>query len=184
MTMICFWWFRWLGITPDGTYEMLFLPTVFRGLGMIALFIGFGVYVVEDLEPALMLSNAFFLIAFRSVLSPVIAASFFTNMLYYLQTKSMYILSENILLTTPQASERYHQTLHTALSQGHEYGEASQPATYNLYSTLQQQALLLGMKTIIGYMLMATLLLAIVCCFIPFHKTLKVAVVKTGEDMV
>lgn len=206
--MICFWWFRWqrwrfrfliagslfcfviylsilyFGITPDGTYEMLFLPTVFRGLGMIALFIGFGVYVVEDLEPALMLSNAFFLIAFRSVLSPVIAASFFTNMLYYLQTKSMYILSENILLTTPQASERYHQTLHTALSQGHEYGEASQLATYNLYSTLQQQALLLGMKTIIGYMLMATLLLAIVCCFIPFHKTLKVAVVKTGEDMV
>lgn len=39
-------------------------------------FIAFGVYVVEDLDPKLMLSNAFFLISLRSVLAPAISASF------------------------------------------------------------------------------------------------------------
>lgn len=33
-------------------------------------------------------------------------------------------------------------------------------------------------------MLVAALVVAIVSRFIPFHKTVKVAIVKTGEDMV
>ena len=206
--IVCFWWFRWqrwrfrflisgslfcfviyfailyFGITPYGTYEMLFLPTFFRGLGMLTLFIAFGVYVVEDMDPCLMLSNAFFLISFRSVLSPVIAASFFSNILYYLQLKGMNILSENLTLEIPKTSERYNQLLKGAISQGHEFSEASQIASNTIYLTLQQQALLLGIKTIVGYVLIVTLVLAVVCCFIPFHKTIKIAVIKTGDDMV
>lgn len=151
---------------------------------MLTLFIAFGVYVVEDLDPKLMLSNAFFLISFRSVLSPVMASSFYSNILYHLQIRNINILSENISFTTPVAAERYSQALKSAVSQGHEFSEASQIATNNLYSTLQQQALLLGIKEILGYVLIVTLIVAIVCCFIPFHKTIKVAVVKTGDDMV
>lgn len=206
--IVCFWWFRWqrwrfrfliaggmicfsiylgilyFGITPYSTYEMLFLPMFFRGLGMLSIFIAFGVYVVEDLDPRLMLSNAFFLITSRSVLAPVISSSFFNNMLYYLQTKSMNTLSENLTLTTPIASNRYGLAFNQAISQGYSYEDASLIATNNLYVLLQQQALLLGIKTMIGYMLIATIVVAIICCFIPFHKTLKVAVVKTGDDMV
>lgn len=206
--VICFWWFRWqrwrfrflisggmlcyvvylsilyFGVTPYSTYEMLYLPMFFRGLGMLTLFIAFGVYVVEDLDPKLMLSNAFFLISFRSVLSPVMASSFFNNVLYHVQIKNMNILSENLSLTTPLAADRYNQALKSAISQGHEFSEASRIATNNLYSTLQQQALLLGIKEILGYVLITTLIIAVICCFIPFHKTIKVAVVKTGDDMV
>lgn len=206
--IICFWWFRWqrwrfrflisggmlcfavylgilyFGITPYSTYEMLFLPMFFRGLGMLAVFIAFGVYVVEDLDPRLMLSNAFFLITFRSVLAPVISSSFFNNALYHLQIKSMNTLAENLTLTTPIASDRYGQSLSNALSQGYGYDEANLIATNNLYTILQQQALLLGIKTIIGYLLILTIVIAVICCFIPFHKTVKVAVVKTGDDMV
>jgi MFS family permease len=206
--ILCFWWFRWqrwrfrflvaggmfcyviylallyFEITPYSTYEMLFLPMFFRGLGMLTLFIAFGVYVAEDLEQKLMLSNAFFLISFRSVLSPVIAASFFSNVLYYFQLKGMNVLSDNLTLTSPVASERYNQVFKSALSQGHEFSEAGQIAANTLYTTLQQQALLLGIKTIIGYALIGALMIAVICCFIPFHKTIKVAVVKTGDDMV
>lgn len=206
--IICFWWFRWqrwrfrflisggmmcyviylsilyFGVTLYSTYEMLYLPMFFRGLGMLTLFIAFGVYVVEDLDPKLMLSNAFFLISFRSVLAPVIGVSFFSNMLYYFQMKNMNILSENISLTTPLAADRYSQALKSAITQGHEFSEASQIATNNLYSILQQQALLLGIKEILGYLLIVALIIAVICCFIPFHKTVKVAVVKTGDDMV
>lgn len=206
--IICFWWFRWqrwrfrflisgsllcfalylgilyFGITSYSTYEMLYIPMFFRGLGMLMLFIAFGVYVVEDLDPSLTLSNAFFLISFRSVLAPVMSASFFNNFLYYMQVKSMNILSENLTWTTPLASERYNQALRSSISQGYSFNEASQIATNSLYSILQQQALLLSIKIILGYILIATLLLSISCCFIPFHKTIKVAIVKTGDDMV
>lgn len=206
--IICFWWFRWqrwrfrylisggmfcyviylvilyFGITPYSTYEMLYFPVFLRGLGMMTLFIAFGVYVVEDLDPKLMLSNAFFLISLRSVLAPAISASFFSNLLYYLQIKGMNTLSEHMTLTNPLASSRYAQAMNSALAQGHGYDEASQLAANNFYSTLQQQSLLLGIKTVIGYLLIAALIIAVFSAFIPFHKTLKVAVVKTGDDMV
>ena len=180
--IICFWWFRWqrwrfrylisggmfcyviylailyFGITPYGTYEMLYLPILFRGVGMMVIFIAFGVFVVEDLDPRLTLSNAFFLISFRSVLAPVLSASFFNNMLYYLQAKGMNILSENMTLTNPLAEQKYNQALSNALAQGHEFGEAGQLAANSLYSTLQQQSLLLALKTLIGYVLILSLI--------------------------
>lgn len=206
--IICFWWFRWqrwrfrflisggmfcyviylsilyFGITPYGTYEMLYVPMFFRGMGMMIIFIAFGVFVVEDLDPRLMLSNAFFLITFRSALAPVLSSSFFSNMIYRLQVQKADIFSRNITMTDPIASQRYNQVLNSALVQGHELNEANQIATANLYSTLQQQALLSGLKTLIGYVLILALIVAVVSAFIPFHKTLKVAVVKTGDDMV
>ncbi|MEG1665136.1 MAG: MFS transporter [Mucinivorans sp.] len=205
---ICFWWFRWqrwrfrflisfgmfcyviylailyFGMAPNSTYEILFLPMFFRGLGMMILFIAFGIFVVEDLEPRLMLSNAFFLISFRSVLAPVLSASFFNNMIYSMQTKYVTILSENITMTTPLAADRYNQALSSALAQGHEFSQASQVATNSLNLLLQQQALLLGLKSLIGGVLIMALVIAIISRFIPFHKTIKVAVVKTGDDMV
>lgn len=205
---ICFWWFRWqrwrfryligggmfcyviylgilyFSITTYSTYEMLFIPMILRGLGMMTLFIAFGVYVVEDLDPRLMLSNAFFLITFRSVLAPVLSASFFSNMLYRLQMQSMNTLAENMTLTNPIAASRYTQALNNAMAQGHSFSESGQIAANSLYTILQQQSLLLGLKTLFGGILIAALTIAIVSCFIPFHKTIKVAVVKTGDDMI
>lgn len=206
--ILCFWWFRWqrwrfrfligggmfcyviyLGIlyfyiSPYSTYEMLYIPMVFRGLGMMILFIAFGVYVAEDLDPKVMLSNAFFLITFRSVLAPALSASFFSNMLYHLQLEGMDRLTDNMTLTNPIAASRYTQALNNALIQGHSFNEASQLASNNLYITLQQQSLLLGVKELFGYVLIGALAIALISCFIPFHKTIKVAVVKTGDDMV
>lgn len=75
-------------------------------------------FVVEDLDPRLTLSNAFFLISFRSALAPVLSASFFNNMLYYLQVKGMNVLSENMTLTNPIAEQKYNQALNSALAQG------------------------------------------------------------------
>ena len=96
-----FWWFRWqrwrfrfliaggmscfviffgilyFGISPNSTYEMLYLPIFFRGLGMLTLIIAFALFAVEDLNPKFLLSNAFFLIIFRSVLTPIMATSFY-----------------------------------------------------------------------------------------------------------
>lgn len=205
---ICFWWFRWqrwrfrylisagmfcyfiyfailyFGVTPSARYEMFIMPMVLRGFGMMVLFIAFGLYVVEDLEPKLMLSNTFFLINSRSVLAPIIAISFFSNVQYGLQQQYVQSLSETVTEADPIAAGRYSQALKSAISQGHGFDQAQQMAVSSLDSTLQIQGMLLSIKDIMGTMMIAALVVAIVSAFIPFHKAIRVRVVRTGEDMV
>ena len=157
---------------------------ILRGFGMMVLFIAFGLYVVEDLEPKLMLSNTFFLINSRSVLAPIIAISFFNNMQYRLQLEYVQSLSASVTSSDPLAAERYARSLQNAISQGHGFEQTQQVAVSSLDSTLQMQGLLLSVKDILGMMMVAALVVAVVSAFIPFHKAVRVKVVKTGEDMV
>lgn len=205
---ICFWWFRWqrwrfrfliaggmacftvffgilyFTISPDSTYEMLFLPIFFRGLGMMILLIAFGLFVVEDLNPRLFINNAFFLIIFRAVLAPVMASAFYNNVLYRLQQKYMVQLSENITMLDPLAASRYSSALNSNLAEGHSIDDAMQLATNTLYNVLQQQSTLLALKHMLGWLLVVTLVIAVISRFVPFHKTIRVPVVRMGEDMV
>lgn len=205
---ICFWWFRWqrwrfrfliaggmscfaaffgilyFTVSPESTYEMLFLPVFLRGLGMLVLIIAFALFAVEELNPKFLQANAFFLICFRSVLAPILATSFYSNTLYRLEQKYMYSLSETISQTDPLAASQFNQSLTQHLAQGHEYTEATQMATQTLYATLQQQSLLLSLKHILGYLFVISLVIAIVSRFIPFHKTIRVKYTKAGDDMV
>lgn len=205
---ICFWWFRWqrwrfrffiaggmscfalffgmlyFGISPDSTYEMLYLPMFLRGLGMLALIIAFALFAVEDLQPKYLLSNAFFLITFRSVLTPVIASAFYSNTLYRLQQRYMVELSETMSAADPLAASRWQSAFSSALAQGHGADEAVLMATNTLNTILQQQGTLLALKHILGWLFAVTLAIAIISRFIPFHKTVRVPVVRTGEDMV
>lgn len=205
---LCFWWFRWqrwrfrfliaggmacfavffgalyFTISPDSTYEMLYLPLFFRGLGMMVLLIAFGLFVVEDLQPKYMLSNAFFLISFRAVLAPVLASALYGNWLYRLQQRYLVELSESVTLVDPLAASRHASSLSSSLAQGHGIDQALQLATNTLYTTLQQQSTLLALKHILGWLTVVTLVLAVVSRFIPFHKTVRVPVIHTGEDMV
>lgn len=65
-----------------------------------------------------------------------------------------------------------------------EYDEAVQIATHSLYGTLQEQSLLLALKEILGYLLVISVIIAVISRFIPFHKTIRVTFAKTGDDMV
>lgn len=76
------------------------------------------------------------------------------------------------------------RSLQNAISQGHGFEQAQQVAVSSLDSTLQMQGLLLSVKDILGMMMVAALVVAVVSAFIPFHKAVRVKVVKTGEDMV
>ena len=205
---VCFWWFRWqrwrfrfliaggmacfvvffgmlyFTISPDSTYEQLFVPLFFRGLGMMVLLIAFGLFVVEDLSPKLLIYNAFFLITFRAVLAPVAASAFYSNVLYRLQQRYMVQLSENVTMLDPLAASRYSSALESNLAQGRSIDEAMQLATNSLYAVLQQQSLLLALKHILGWLVAATLVIAVISRFVPFHKTVRVPVIRTGEDMV
>ena len=86
--------------------------------------------------------------------------------------------------TDTLAAARWQSTLNSSLGQGHGMNEAMQLATNTLYSVLQQQSTLLALKHILGWLFAVTLVIAIVSRFIPFHKTVRVPVIHTGEDMV
>ena len=93
-------------------------------------------------------------------------------------------LSENMTMLDPLAASRYTSTLGSSMGQGHGIDEAMQMATNTLYGVLQQQSTLLALKSILGWLFVITLVIAIVSCFIPFHKTIKVPIIRTGEDSV
>lgn len=176
--------FLYFGLTPTGTYEFLYLPMVFRGAGMMILFIAFGVFAVEGMDPKLMIYNAFFLIGIRSAIAPALSGAFFSNALYRLQQQGITVLSETITMENPVSATRYTQALQNALLQGNSMEDAVQLATNSLYQVVQIQSLMVAIKTITGYLLIFAILLMIVSRFTPFHKTRKVKVVKTGNDMV
>jgi len=205
---VCYWWFNaqiwkfrvlifwgmacftafflliYFGLTPNGTYEFLYLPSILRGMGMMIILIAFGVYAAEDLHPKLMLVNAFFMIAMRSVLAPALGSSLFSNLLYRFQTQNQMILGEGLNIQNPQATSLYTKSLNSALSLGHSLTEAQQLATQALYNSVQVQALMVSIKQIIGYLLVVSIVVMVIARFTPFHKTLKTAVPKTGDDMV
>lgn len=204
---ICFWWFRlqvwrfrvlvfwgmacfvayfgilYFGLMPDGTYEFLFLPMFFKGVGMMILFIAFGVYAVEDMDPKLMISNAFFVVGSRSLIAPVVGSSFFVNYIYRNSQHYISVLSEGIDLQNEVSAARYTESLNAALAQGEPMHQASQMAINTLYSAVNTQALMLTIKGLLGYLLIFSIVVMIISRFIPFHKTLKVKTVRTGDDM-
>jgi hypothetical protein len=163
---------------------MLYLPIFLRGVGMMVLIIAFALFATEDLNPKYFVSNAFFLIAFRSVLAPILATSFYSNVLYRLTQANRYQLSETITAVDPEAAGRYSQAFRSALAGGHSYAESVQMAVNSLNSVLQQQSVLLALKEILGYLFVIALLIAVISRFIPFHKTIRVVYAKTGDDMV
>ena len=150
---------------------------------MTGMFIALALFVVEDLKPDIISSNTFFMISIRSSLAPAISASLFSNWLYHRQTEGMHVLAEGMRMDNPLFAGQFSQSFTNALTSGHSLETAAQLADNSFYATLQQQATLLGIKAILGYMLMLAIALAVVAAFIPFHKTIRVPVVKTGDDM-
>ena len=56
---VIFFGILYFGISPNSTYEMLYLPLFFRGLGMLTLIIAFALFAVEDLNPEILIVECF-----------------------------------------------------------------------------------------------------------------------------
>ncbi len=82
----------------------------------------------------------------------------------------MTILSETMTAVNPLTAGKYATALASASASGHDYDTASQLATNSLYGILQQQSLLLGIKEITGYVLIAVITLSVISFFIPSHS--------------
>ena len=88
-------------------------------------------------------------------------------------------------LTDPAAAAKHAAALDSSLARGHGYAEAAQLATGELYSTLQQQSLLLALKDILGWLFVRAAPLAIISRGSSWFQTIyRVRYAKAGDDMV
>lgn len=183
--IIGFWWFRlqkwrfrylisaamgmyaiyygylYWGMTPFSLYQSFYVPMIFKGIAFMILVIAFGVYAAEDIPSPYLVSNTFFMISTRSIFAPVISTATISTVLYEMQIKSFVRLSE------------YYP---------HDTIPAGTPLE-DIVNLVHIQSRLASMKMAVGYLLMASVSLAIISALIPFHKTLKIPILKAGQDM-
>lgn len=169
-------------ISPDGRYEDLFFPMFLKGMGMLILFVAFAIYAIEGLDVKLLIFNTFFLIGIRSAIAPAISYSILTNWIYILQQKYTLKLSESLDATNMLAMSQYTQSYNTNLVHGMSIEDAQKLALNTLYNKVQVQALMIGLKEILGYMLIISIVLLVVI-LLYFFKYRPVKLIKVGRDM-
>lgn len=205
-SLLCLWWFKkerrvnliifigylslivscvilYFSISPQGEYKLLYLPMFLRGIGMLIIFVVFGVYVVQGIPNTKIIFNAFLLIGIRSALAPAISFSIFSNAIYRLQQHFIVKYSENITNTNPIAVDRYTQYYKSGLSKGFGINEAQQYASTNLYNLIQIQALTTSLKIILGILIIIGIFLLIFIIIYPFNNHKKLKFIKFGRDM-
>lgn len=157
-------------VDPKGLYSDLYLPIFLRGMGMLLLFVAFAIYGIQGLRKEQTIYNGFFMIMARSGIAPAVGSCILSNWMYYLQQKNTVILSYTIDEQNPLVIGRFNSYLQTALNQGWSYNDAHKIATNYIYSTIQIQASMVSIKTILGWMLILGLivLVGIVLYFLQF----------------
>lgn len=82
----------------------------------------------------------------------------------------MNLLSETMRMDYSLVAARYEEAFTTAVAQGNGFDTSVRLATSNLYGILQRQSLLLAVKELVGYMLIAAIILIIISLFLPFYS--------------
>lgn len=174
--------FLYFNVSPYGMYSDMYFPMFMRGIGMVILFVAFGVYAVQGLKLKQLIYNAFYIIAARSALAPAVAYCIIINWLYRLQMKNTMILSQTVDFQNPLAVSKFNSSVKTAMAQGWSVEDARQIATNAVYSTVQLQATLVSIKTILGWMLILGLVLLVII-LLYFFQFKPVKLMNVGMDM-
>jgi MFS family permease len=124
-------------MAPVIDIESLIIPSFLRGLGMGILFIGIGLYTFDKLEMMDLLSVAPIQMAIRSFLATAFFGAIYSWSLYKLQWQQVGDLAVNIDALNPFAVAR--------------------GGGLSLYGPLQIQAILAASKSLLGYIIIASL---------------------------
>lgn len=176
-SFFCYWWFQrelsfkvlyllgfgaftvahmllYFLVAPGTGYHDLVLPTVLRGMGMVLVFIGGGLYLTDKLTQATMLPTAFFMTMARSLLCVVLFSTLYSNWVYRGQVRNTTELANRLDALDPQLLARVQPAMRAASGRGLAPQVAAQQALYGL---VQPQAALLTVREIFGYVCWAGL---------------------------
>jgi hypothetical protein len=141
-------------VAPGTGYDNLILPTVLRGLGMALLFIVGGLFLTDKLGQAEMMATAFFMTFSRSLLCVLVFSTLLTNWSYRAQVKNTTELAAHMDALDPQLLARVQPVGQAAAARGADTPVAQQQA---LYGMVQPQAILLTVRELLGYVVLAGL---------------------------
>ncbi|MFT3822941.1 MAG: hypothetical protein QM731_03440 [Chitinophagaceae bacterium] len=147
----------------------LFVPMVFRGMGIIISYISVGIYVAGNAPAKFMQSVPFFLIAIRSFVGPLMWGSLFTNWLYTGQIRNIDRIAVDMDMLNPAVTARYEPLVKAAAAKGMSISQAANNATQQIFKPVQSQASLLAVREIYGVVVVAGLILLVAILFFSFE---------------
>lgn len=172
--------FLYFVISPMGRYEDLYFPMFLKGIGMLILFVAFAIYSIQGLQENQLIYNTFFLIGFRSVVAPALSYAILTNSIYILQQKYIVKLSQSIDFTNNLANSQYLQSYSSNIAKGLSIEDAQKLALNVLYNKVQMQALMIGLKEILGVMLILSIIV-LISILLYFFKYNPVKLIRAGK---
>ncbi len=161
----------YFSISIDAEYDTLKYGNILRGAGMIILFAGITLYIIEELDLVFRPSHVFWLLSIRSAVGPVAIGALLTFFIYQMTTESMTVLCEQIRMDNYSAALQYTQGVQNAIRQGHSEENATLLAVNSLYGQVYRQATMVAVKRIIGYLLVLFIAVSVITPFIPFFKS-------------
>lgn len=132
---------------PVGDISNMILPMIFKGIGMIILFISIGIYCYKDLTPLNMFSPATIFITIRSFIGVALFITLSSWTFQYLQLQNQSFLAENIDNVLWSTRSRI-----------------------SIYRSIRIQAILLAAKQIYGYTIIIGVMISILVSFLRFDK--------------
>ena len=166
LTTIFFYWSScaMLYFLVDGQVSpsQLFLPMVLRGIAIIISYITIGLYVTTGVPGKYLSIIPFFLIFFRSFLGPTIWGNLYSNWLAIRQVQLMDRLAgwSASDISDPILAERFHGNIGHGVDVNH------------LFSVYRQQAVMLSLKELLGYLCLGGMVFFICILFLPIYKKL------------
>ncbi len=159
-------------------FSQVYLPTVLRTMGMFMLyaFCGyFGILKLQDADRQIG-TWIFLMLAFRTVLGPVIGASAYSNAIYH-RTQHYVERFAAESDATSEAAVTFNRTRMGMMMQGRSYDEATQMASMSAKGSIQVQATLVALKEISGWTIYGGIACVAFVLLFPYeghkHKSVK-----------
>ena len=160
--------YMYFQVQSMGLYENMIFPVIIRSAGMLILYAMAGIWGMRKLNMAYLTTWIFVMLAFRSVIGPVLGTSLYTNTLNEKQLYYVSRLSQNVDMLNPEIAGTFTQTQMGSMQQGKSVEDAQIMATQSVKGRIQIQATLAALKEISGWTIYGGVACIVVVLLIPY----------------
>lgn len=154
----------------EETYENLIFPVILRSLGLFVFYAMCVTYGIKRMPSRLLTTWAFVLMVSRSVISPTVGASLYSNWLNERQQHYVTRLSTDMDALNPETNASYTASLQGAMAQGKSREEATTMAASSLKNRIQVQATLASLKEVCGWTIFYIIGCIVFVLVLPYPK--------------
>ena len=155
---------------PEGLYSDMIFPTVIRSAGMFMLYAMSAIYGMKRLPALLLPSWIFIMLAFRSVVGPVVGASVYANLVNQRQQQHLAVMLDHADVSNASYGATFQRTVAGGMHSGKSMEDATVLATMSAKGQVQKEAVLVTLKEIAGWTLYGCMGFILLAFFYPYPK--------------